>query len=457
MSNLTGKFNQLLNSRRSLNYEQILTMVMVIVSVVYIIVKPGIAALGVLVFALLLPIIFRYPKVFLFILIAGKMLINAMYNVYIFGDVNILKIIGVFVPSFLIMYMLIKKVKINSYPFYALVLIFLAETVVSTLITLYGVRDVTAVVKLLRLSNGFACYFAIPLIFESDNDLKLFFKAWLTSISFPVLIGLYQIYTGQFHFQVTPGVGAHYRISGFYHDIASIVYPALILILIIFFYFKRFQARRMTIAFYVLLGVSSLVIYRTYSRWGTFALAIFLIVFSIYYRRRILMIVSFFVVFLIFFSEQSGIYKRFEHEAVITGKFGDKLRFTGRYGIWQRNLAQYINYRPLYKLFGYTASGNPHNDFLRILLDYGLAGLILFVALLVSILIKLYRNIHSNKDFLTTRLIFIAFLSHLAYIAISFGLTPSLWTDYQWFHWGLVGMALKRIHDLEKKEEVQPS
>ncbi|MGB3478343.1 MAG: hypothetical protein WBB67_04200 [bacterium] len=401
-----------------------------------------------LIFSIFLPILFRYPKVFFIILIASKMMINGLYSVYVFGEINILMFIGALVPMFLIVYMFVKKIDVTLYPCHKLILLFLFEAIVAALVSSCGLMNMQSFEKILRLLNGITCFFAIPLMFSHKKDIRLLLYAWLISVIPPLIIGLYQILFGQFHLQVTPGVEGMLRLSAIYYDAASVVYPGLILILMLFFFSEKFDSRGKNILFYVLLAVAAFLIYRTYSRWGAFAVVSYFIVYSFYKKSKKLLIASLGLTIMIFFTAQSGIYKRFEHEAKVREKFGDRLMLTGRIGIWERNWIEYLNYSYLQKLIGYKTIGNVHNDFIRILLDYGFLGFMLYTSILVMILITLLKNLQENKDKTRRKLIFIGMLSHISFIIMSFGLTPSLFTDYQWFHWGIIGIALKKRTDL---------
>ncbi len=450
-----NRLNQIIFAERNFNYEQLLLIILLIISMIITIFKPGSPAFAFLAVAMLLPIFFRHPKMFFIVLIVLKTLINGLYEIRIIGEINVLHIIGAFVPLSLIMYMLIRKIDYDSYIYHKLILIFLIEVIFGSIYTIYFSRDFIQFAKIIRLLNGITCYFAIPLIFKSDRDQKLLLKVWFIYSIFPLLLGLYQIPTSQFDIQFISGAGGLYRITGIYDDPASIASAGIIFVLILLFYFSKIRRNQNFFFLYLLLGLSILVVYRTYSRWGMISLAVFLILYSIYYKRKIVMIISFLLIFFVFFQTKSGIYARFETEMSTREKFGDRLMFTGRVGLWEKNWDEYINdYVPFQKLIGYRSLGNPHNDFIRILMDYGLIGLMLYVSLLTAIFLKLLKNIlpGSDKSFLTKRLIFITFLSHIAFIIISFALTPSLWTDYQWFHWGLVGITLKRIHDSEIKQ-----
>lgn len=401
-----------------------------------------IAAVGIIFILLAIPVVLSDIKTFLIILIVFKMLINGLYNVYIFGNINILQMIGAFMPLFLIAYILIKKINFREYPIYKLMLIFLAEVILSSIITIYGTHNpITEIEKILRLLNGLSCYFAIPFIFKTKEDIVLFLKAWVISVSFPLLIGLYQIITGQFHFQVSiVGETELHRAAAIYHDVGTIIFAGLIFTLIILFYNKGFENRTKKLLFYILLGLSSFIIYRTYSKAAAIMLAVVLILYAIYYRRKLILIFSAVIVVIIFFSESSGVYKRVEYDILAREKWGDRLMLSGRVGIWQRNLDRYISYTPLHKFIGHETFG-AHNDYLRVLLDYGFVGLILYVAILVYVLLKLLSLLKYITIQFYKKLIFIAFLSQICFIINCFATNPSLYTDYQWFHWGLIGLA----------------
>lgn len=447
------RLSQTIFARRHLNYEQVLTLFMIILSVYVIIQKPGLFAFAFLIFSLLVPVVFRFPKTFFLIIITSKMVINGMYDVKFLGNISILKLIGGFVPIFLIVYMAVRKVNTENYPFRQLILLFVGEVMLGFTFTIYGERSFGEVDKLLRFLNGVTCYFAMPLLFNTEKDTKLFLKAWFISVSFPLLIGVYQIFTKQLNFQVQGELGLQ-RIAGVYHDVGSMIFSCTIFILILFFYHKKFKGGINSLIFYLLLGLNSLLIYRTYSKSAAITLVVILILFTIYSKRKILLFFVSVVIFGIFFSESSGVYKRIQFDLEVRekfGEYGETLMFTGRVGIWERNWNRYLSYKPLQKLIGYSTAG-AHNDFLRVLLDNGFLGLILYIAILAAIFIKLFNFLRLETDEFYKNLLFIALLSQVSFILTCFGTTPSLYTDYQWFHWGLVGIALTQVKNRQNNK-----
>jgi O-antigen ligase len=450
----TGKISDILNklvsSDRRLNFEQLLALVLICVSVYFVINKPGMASLGFLAFSLLMPIVFHYPKLFFILLIGGKMMINGFYNVYIFGDINLLKIIGALVPLFLIAYMMIKRIDFNLYPLSKLIFIFLAEVVVSSIITIVGTRSFNDVEKLLRLLNGLTFYFAIPLIFKKEKDVKSLTKAWLISACFPLALAIYQIFTGRLHIQVASSVEGIHRVAGIYHDISSIYMAAIIFVLLIFLYHNTIRRRYTQVLFYACLALASFVIYRTYSKIAALILSVIMMIYSIRTRSRLFLLCTLILIIAIFFTASSGIYKRIERDITVREQFGDRIMFTGRVGLWRENIDSFMKYSLLNKLIGHETFG-VHNDFLRILLDNGILGFIIYTSLLIAITAKIMNGLKFQADPFTADLIFIAFLSHIAFVIISFGLTPTQYTDYQWFHWGFLGIAMRRIYMYERE------
>ena len=231
-NNFTAKTDDLINSIYSINVEKILITLMLILSLYFVISKPSALAFGFLSVALLVPIFFRYPKNFFLILIAGKMIVNGLYNQYIYGGINVLKIIGAIVPILLIIYILIKRIDFRSYQFYLLIFLFVLEVILSSFLTIYTTRNFADAEKFLRLLNGISCYFAIPLLIKSKKDIRLLLTAWAISVCVPITLGVYQIFTGHLNIQQATGIIGFYRLSGIYHDVVSMYYAGLILIMV---------------------------------------------------------------------------------------------------------------------------------------------------------------------------------------------------------------------------------
>ena len=95
-------------------------------------------------------------------------------------------------------------------------------------------------------------------------------------------------------------------------------------------------------------------------------------------------------------------------------------------------------------------SADPHNDYLKILLENGMLGLLSYFALIASILLKLYYSfVRSKMPKFKSMLIIMIALTMALYI-MSFGDNIIRNTALQWLYWMLLG-GIFAVSDKQKE------
>jgi O-antigen ligase len=93
---------------------------------------------------------------------------------------------------------------------------------------------------------------------------------------------------------------------------------------------------------------------------------------------------------------------------------------------------------------GQANTGGGHNDYLRILINAGILGLIAYLVLLIAIGLGVMRNLTKHRNPLNL----MALIIYCAWMIDTLGLTPGLYPNYQWYVWGFIGIALKGVTGL---------
>ncbi|XLQ19821.1 MAG: O-antigen ligase family protein [Candidatus Moraniibacteriota bacterium] len=197
-----------------------------------------------------------------------------------------------------------------------------------------------------------------------------------------------------------------------------------------------------------LLGLSILLLLLTFSRGGWLALIVLLGVFGLIKKPKAL--IAFTLLFIVLFFTSSKIHDRIED--VYNPPADSSIRWRIRQ--WN-DVIETWKLSPIYGHGGGTEiiiheqehsylSGDPytHNDLLKVMQETGLIGLALFVFLLATTLIllfKKYLKLTNKNDKLFVLITLLLFLAQL-----SFGMSSNIWrgTAVEWIIWTLVACAL---------------
>lgn len=300
-----------------------------------------------------------------------------------------------------------------------------------------------------RYMNGFVGFYIVQAYFRDEKRIKLFFFTMVIAGCFPIGQGIYEAATGH-HWSITEAEGA-IRNIGMYHDAITIRYYGL-QTLLASAACLGLKAPRSKIARVALIGMllsSLLVVFKALSKSGMVTLAAWSAIWS--YGRRswllpiLLVTASFFIIPVYFDEITDTIYNQFHKEiGAIEGKVEANRSFAGRWHIWEEMWNQWESFTVVQKMFGsgYTAFG-AHNDYIQMLFTGGYFGLALYVYFLLAITWNLIRIYLKSNHILGT----LALMAFFMWIIDTIGLVPSLYSGYQWFVWGVVGLCLRHDRD----------
>lgn len=303
--------------------------------------------------------------------------------------------------------------------------------------------------EIIRLISIFLIFSTVFILAQKpENNKKLFFLISISSI-IPFLTAFWQILS-QTGLGGTLGLdGRLYGTFSHPNTFASFILIIFALNLILFFQEKKPQKRKF---FLFLTLVPLFLLLETFSRGAWLALCGFLFVLAIYKSPKIIFISSLIFILVFSFSEDF----RFRLQDVYNPSFTSSIQW--RFDQWQKGIASWkknfwqgwgagTETLVFENQYGFYV-GNPytHNDFLRIGIEMGMLGLILYLLLIANVLIFLFFSMKKikNKNSETKLFLILAFSIFLAKTIFSLSSNLFRATAVQWILWSFLAIALAK-------------
>lgn len=326
---------------------------------------------------------------------------------------------------------------------------YIVDLLIFSAIAIFVEGPLIALTMFFRHINGFIGFFVAQGYFSEERRTKRFLLALAAAGIFPMVVGLLEI-GGVISVQWTQtekaGLARH---IGFYHDAITPRYYAEQTILVLFLYsalyFKRIRQLANKLAALCLAIGSLIVMYKTYSKSGLATLFMWTLQWTILQRKISMLIVLSVIgtVTLGYYSDSilDETYLIFHEEiGAVGGEVGIERTFTGRWYIWDPLIHKWDALHFLARIFGsgHLANG-AHNDYIQILYHGGVLGLVIYLVLLGSTATKIFELLLRGADPLSVA----ALMALTMWFIDSIGLVPSTFSGYQWFVWGIIGLALR--------------
>jgi len=321
---------------------------------------------------------------------------------------------------------------------------------------------------ILRHVAGFVGFYMMQAFFTERKDFKHITLALVVSGVFPILVIAYQIATdsGTLREMAAGGdlrLDAAYgltRYSGYYHDIVSVrgyVFQCLAGIILYWSYFLRPNRDVVMKALLIALGLAGLfVLYKMYSKAVILTLLVW---FGIWFfangKLGVALVLGFLLIGVnalqsdLLLSETETLFQTEISQAESGG--GDASRLLhGRVGVWEHALEGFFRASMFEQMFGAWTAFGSHNDFLQKLFYGGYVGLFIYIALLWSIGFKVLKlNLREKSPInLMAAMIFSGWMID------TIGVVPSLYPGYQWYAWGVIGLAIKGLDFAAEDREI---
>ncbi len=390
----------------------------------------------------------------------GKPIIDATWN-YSIGGINALKIVGVLVPIMVFAYAISSKSPVRRTPLLSIWLIYSIYTCLSYGFQLAYADDpadefISVVQASFRTLNGLAAYLMVQAYFRDTEQLRRLLLVLLLASLFPMLMGVYQAATGVvWRERSTVGLA---RNVGLYHDAFTFRGYAFQTLTAILLYWAYFVKKTQVIRQLLLLGLAMMalvVLYKVYSKAGVLIILLWVVIWTAGRRSFMPAMIAASVVLLAnaLTSETliSEVQQLFTKEFVASGDYAttrDKQRtLGGRWFIWSIYLEEFWRSSLLEQMFGTGRLVPAHNDFLGKLISSGVLGVTLYIMLLWAVGVCLVRNYFRERSPLNV----MGLMVFVMWMVDTVGLSPSIYTSYQWFAWGVMGLAIRGLDPVESK------
>ena len=337
-------------------------------------------------------------------------------------------------------------------PFYFF-LLFSLLTLISSLYSISPFNTIAESIKFLDLG----LFFFLAFVFSKNKIItkKLFLGTFALSAVIPILFSIIQIFTGS----GLDTFGIHGRIYGtFAHPNVLAFFILFLLFLFLQFTFfepNKFWKENKKIRLITLISLLFLLL-MTYTRISIIALILFLFIIILLKKQKtaIMYFVSFLFLLSLFFPLVNYLQKNTDINpqnsqliARLTSRDEDADSIAWRLALIRESIP-IISYKPLFG-YGYGTfplvwsenrneshlwddSAEAHNDYLRITLELGTVGLVLYIIFLLTLLKSFYFNIKNPK---TNNVYIFAWLIAFAIISLSDNMlhhTAPMWLMWTW-------------------------
>jgi O-antigen ligase len=309
-----------------------------------------------------------------------------------------------------------------------------------------------------RYMNGFAGFYLAQAYFHQEQKMKVFFLILALTGIFPLSQGIYEAITGN-HWSVTSAEGETRNI-GMYHDAITIRYYGLQTLLACAACLGGRYPRNnvMRTVLVVLAAASIFIVYNALSKAGLVILALWLVIWS--YGRKswavpLISACATVVIIPLYFSKiVDTIYNQFHKEiGAVSGQISANNTFAGRWYLWEKMWKEWSGFTSLQKIFGSgQAAFGAHNDYIQMLFTGGYFGLAFYLTFLTVVGFKILK-IYLTSTHLPRILALMAFTM---WLVDAIGLVPSLYSGYQWFAWGVIGIAMRYDRNIKRSRSSPP-
>lgn len=307
----------------------------------------------------------------------------------------------------------------------------------------YSSDPVISTREFIRLSSIFFLYFTAYLTIKHRDDFKLLLKFILASYILPGGIALSQLFFGQ---GLLDQFGGFERIYGtFAHPNLFAFYTFFIFGLMLCLALKK---KTNNTHLWLAVAVITFLLLATYTRSAMACLAIFIILFGIFKYKKLLLAGSILFLGLYLFSD---IFQQRLWELISLDPYGSVV---WRFRLWQdiipislwhpwlgRGAGTFSSLVEYYRGFSF-GSLDAHNDYLKIFVENGLAGLAAYVWLIIYLVIylfKIFKKAVTNDKVLALGILMIS----ISLFAASFFDNILRTTALQWNFWILIAAWLK--------------
>ncbi len=313
----------------------------------------------------------------------------------------------------------------------------------------FSINTASTLEEVMRLVSIFLIFLAAFTLTETNKDLSKLIKVLIVSAVVPSILAIWQYFTKTG--LTIPLEGVYNRVYGTFAHPNLLAFYLLMAITLCFLIFLSSDKKKVSIVIFGILAMVFLITLGfTYTRSAWLGLLLVVLLLGVS-RYRLFLVVSLTAITISFFSVQA-INQRIY--AFTSRDPGSSINW--RIGLWKDGFS-YATYKPV---TGYGAgtskelilkkrgpeagSSDAHNDYLRVMLEAGVIGLLAYCSLifwLLKSIFDLYRQqLRPRLKSLTFACL--AMLSGFAIISLGDNILAN--TALQWALWALVGGLLAK-------------
>jgi len=308
----------------------------------------------------------------------------------------------------------------------------------------FSIDPQSGLVEILRWLSFFALFLLGFFLFYDGRQVSWLIKTIIFSSLIPVAVALGQALNGGGFFD-----GSRWRVNGTFVHPNMLAFYLVFILTLLFFLFLSLKREAVEKYFYLFLSLPLLaVLVLTYTRGAWLCLIVVLLLIGLF-RFRIFLIVSL-TALILFYAVSPAIQERVN--SLVPFSASDSTVW--RLDLW-RDALSYAQARPLTGYGAGTAtivigqnrsyllgSSEPHNDYIKILLELGILGLIIYASLIVSLLVKLARGWQRETRPRRQLLFLFVLVFSLSFYLASVGDNLLKDSSLQWSFWALVGALM---------------
>ena len=388
------------------------------------------------------------------------------------SDINLAGVLSIAVIGLGLAYLIKKRIRLFRIPLVCPFVIFFVLCLISLVFApdkILGIQDI------FRLFSIFIIFILVYDLIKTKRQILHITRFLLLALPIPLAMGFYQIWTKEDWMDPIGIYDEFGRIMG------SFVHPnvfagfLMIFLSIVVFQLLICRSRAMKIVWGGLILLMIFSLFHTYARgaWiGT--LAMFLVLGILKYRKLLIIIPLIVLVTFLFipdvserFLEIPKMVKNFDVKSKIFRPTVERASFQWRLWMWYRSFEKALAHKNVflhgygignYTIFSEDFSRNPktdrgleaHNDYLRLLIEIGVIGLLIYVWILFRIW-RLCLILYGRIDDMQLKSFMVIFLSlFVAFLVVSLSSNLVVTPVFQWYFWCLVSL----ICSIQMKREV---
>jgi len=344
---------------------------------------PIVYKIGFLMFVVLVMVFFINTLYAMMIFLLIRPAIEPMINVQIIPGVPTVGILSLWITGFFIFKYFVDRSYTIAVPNIGILFLMIPFS----LFSMFNSSDIiVSVAHLLRFIGWISVYILMYNLVKTRNDVKKVMMALILSAVIPLIIGYYQLFTGTGWYEELRKIRRLSSVFG-QPDTCGLFFSIIFFITLSLFMQTK-ELRRRIIFLLAMSSILVIIVY-TYHRGSQYGMMLGILTMSFFYKKILKIVIPLiFLVCIVFYSEISNrIIDLFVVPEYTTGSSLDS-----RFFLW----GLVLNLMQEHPIIGwgmgtadqviknkYSILAMPHNDYLRLAVEIGIFGLLLYTSFII--------------------------------------------------------------------------